>query len=1015
MVKWKTLFLIVCTATMANPAKILALFPYIGKSHFVFFEPYVKELANRGHEVVVVSHFPQKNPVPNLKDISLVGSLDVDATDRVDMDKLFGFKFLSTAYKELNQLSESCNKTLAFHAVQDLYRSKKHFDLVIVESFNTDCVLPVAHKFNAPIIGISSSTVFPWTDYRMGNPRNPAYVPSMFTTYSDKMSFSQRLKNAILEGIYLLSFSVADGVIVQNFVNQNFGENAPILSDIARNTSLVLLNTHFTLNRPRPLLPNVVEVGGLHIKPAKKLPKELEEYLDSAEHGVIYFSMGSMLRAETLPPEKRDAFLQAFAELPQKVIWKWEGDTMPGQPANVKIAKWLPQFDVLNHPNIRLYLSHGGLLGTIEAVYAGVPMVGIPMFGDQPVNVAALEAAGMGVSLDFQDITKETVLNSLKTVLNQPSFRENAKRMSKIYQDRPLSPMDTAIYWTEYVLRHKGAPHMRSAALDLSWYQYLLLDVIAVILIILLLILIIPLLMIKKMLSLFKTRNSKQPKKVKWNLFVLLLAFKTILVSPARILALFPFFGKSHFDVFNPYLRELASRGHQVLLVSHFPQNETVPNIEDISLVGVTDMEPINKIDLNKMSGFSFLQTTMNDLWQLIDSYNRSLAFHRIQELIKSKTSFDVVISETFATDFFTPFAKHFDAPLICVSSSIGFPWTDSRMGNPRNPAMVPTVYTSFTDKMGFRQRVLNLLLEGISHISYISLEKFWVQNYVNQYFDDKPNLSEIAKNTSLILMNTYFALHGSRPLLPNVVEELEEYLDSAEHGIIYFSMGSMIRAETLPPEKRDAFLQAFAELPQKVIWKWEGDTMPGKPPNVKIAKWLPQFDILSHPNIKVFISQGGVLSTLEAIYAGVPMVGIPLYGDQTINIAAIVTKGMGVQLDYNDISKDTVLAILKRVLDQPSYKENANRLSKIYQDRPLSAMDTAIYWTEYIIRHKGAPHLNSAAKDLNLFQYLLIDVIASIIIVVVIIITIQVVIIKKVLSIFKTLISIVEVKLKKT
>jgi glucuronosyltransferase len=36
------------------------------------------------------------------------------------------------------------------------------------------------------------------------------------------------------------------------------------------------------------------------------------------------------------------------------------------------------------------------------------------------------------------------------------------------------------VFWTEYVIRHKGAPHMRSAVLDLTWYQYFLLDVIAV-------------------------------------------------------------------------------------------------------------------------------------------------------------------------------------------------------------------------------------------------------------------------------------------------------------------------------------------------------------------------------------------------------------------------------------------------------------------------------------------------------------------------------------------------------
>ena len=61
------------------------------------------------------------------------------------------------------------------------------------------------------------------------------------------------------------------------------------------------------------------------------------------------------------------------------------------------------------------------------------------------------------------------------------SYRRNAQKLSRLFRDRPQTPLETAVFWTEYVIRHGGAPHMRSAALDLTWYQYLLLDVIAVI------------------------------------------------------------------------------------------------------------------------------------------------------------------------------------------------------------------------------------------------------------------------------------------------------------------------------------------------------------------------------------------------------------------------------------------------------------------------------------------------------------------------------------------------------
>ncbi|KAJ9582122.1 hypothetical protein L9F63_003536 [Diploptera punctata] len=457
---------------VGSGARILALFPYIGKSHFVVFEPYVKELATRGHQVVVVSHFPQKNPIKNLKDISLVGSQDIDATDRLNLTTMSGLEYLNTAVKELTNLVTSCNKTLSFYTVQNLIDSREKFDVVIAEMFTTDCIIPLAHKFKAPLIGISSCATFPWIDYKIGNPHNPSFVPNLFTSFSDNMNFFERLINTVCEVLFSTIYSLTEGLVTQNYVNHHFRDEMPLLSELAKNTSLILVNTHFTLNRPRPLLPGMVEVGGLYLKPPKLLPKDLDDFLNGAEHGVIYFNMGSMIRAETLPPEKRDAFLQAFAEFPQRVLWKWEGDTLPGQPKNVKIVKWLPQFDVLSHPNVYIYLGHGGLMGTIEAMYAGVPMIGIPFFGDQGMNIAAIESANAGLQLEYADINKESVLRAIKTLLEEPSYRKNAKRMSQIFKDRPHSAMDTAIYWTEYVIRHNGAPHLRSAALDLSWYQY---------------------------------------------------------------------------------------------------------------------------------------------------------------------------------------------------------------------------------------------------------------------------------------------------------------------------------------------------------------------------------------------------------------------------------------------------------------------------------------------------------------------------------------------------------------
>lgn len=73
-----------------------------------------------------------------------------------------------------------------------------------------------------------------------------------------------------------------------------------------------------------------------------------------------------------------------------------------------------------DHPNVKVFISHGGFLGTTEALYSGVPIIGIPMFGDQKANIRVVEKAGFGVTLPYDQITEETVLVALRTVLGNP-------------------------------------------------------------------------------------------------------------------------------------------------------------------------------------------------------------------------------------------------------------------------------------------------------------------------------------------------------------------------------------------------------------------------------------------------------------------------------------------------------------------------------------------------------------------------------------------------------------------
>lgn len=75
--------------------------------------------------------------------------------------------------------------------------------------------------------------------------------------------------------------------------------------------------------------------------------QDVKKFIEESEHGIIYISFGSMLKAAATSLDKIEAILGAVAELPQRVIWKWEEGTLPGNPKNIFISNWLPQNDIL--------------------------------------------------------------------------------------------------------------------------------------------------------------------------------------------------------------------------------------------------------------------------------------------------------------------------------------------------------------------------------------------------------------------------------------------------------------------------------------------------------------------------------------------------------------------------------------------------------------------------------------------------------------------------------------------
>ena len=75
---------------------------------------------------------------------------------------------------------------------------------------------------------------------------------------------------------------------------------------------------------------------------------------------------------------------------------------------------------ILGHPQTKAFITHGGANGVYEAIYHGIPMVGLPLFGDQPDNIAHMTAKGAAVRLDLDTMSRTDLVNALKQVINNP-------------------------------------------------------------------------------------------------------------------------------------------------------------------------------------------------------------------------------------------------------------------------------------------------------------------------------------------------------------------------------------------------------------------------------------------------------------------------------------------------------------------------------------------------------------------------------------------------------------------
>ncbi|PSN34576.1 hypothetical protein C0J52_18324 [Blattella germanica] len=565
------------------------------------------------------------------------------------------------------------------------------------------------------------------------------------------------------------------------------------------------------------------------------------------------------------------------------------------------------------HRNVRLFVSQCGLQSFQEAVFHAVPVLGIPFIAHQKFNAKKIQDSGIGVKLSFVDVTKESLTQTINKILHNLRYKENMDKFSALSKDEARSSLEKIVWWTEYVLRHNGTKHLRSAALDLAWYQYLLLDVI----------------------------------------------FETPIQNYTDIDISFSY-GEFH------------------------------------SAFDFTSMEQISVYELASLSIPKMAKLTEDQL-----------SSPQIQEFIRStnNSKFDLVFLEVHINQAFFGLVHKLGSPPLIGILSMGNLWAvPDFFGSSTNPSFITDCLLPYSSHMRFFERLQNTIFwlwiryQLYGHV-FPTHEKIMRKHFG----EETPSIHEAYDKMDLMMIGTSWVYNYPIPVVPQIInfhglhiktsndllpKDLQTFLDDAKDGVIYLSLGTNVFSDQLPEEKRHAFISAFSELPQRIVWKWESDYLPGKPENVKISKWLPQQDVLAHPNVRLFISQCGVQSFQEAVFYAVPILGIPFIVDQKYNTKKIEESGVGLAISLQNVTKESLLYAINEILNNPRFEENMKVMSSISKDEPKSSLECAVWWTEYVLCHKGAKHLRSAALNLKWYQYLLLDVVSLILFIAVIIIS---------------------------
>ncbi|KAF8362278.1 hypothetical protein PRIPAC_89201 [Pristionchus pacificus] len=240
---------------------------------------------------------------------------------------------------------------------------------------------------------------------------------------------------------------------------EKFGPHFPSFVDISSRSAYVFTNSEPLIDFAAPTITKVIKLGGLGTKEPNKLSKEWESILAKREKAIL-LSFGSVVLSSKLPIPVKHSIIEV---------------------GNLVLSKWTPQSDLLAHPKMAIFITHGGAGSTQETAGRGVPGIFVPLFGDQPRNAGMMQYNGLGKVLSKYDITTPAkVIAVIKGVLENErhDYRKNARKISAMLKKKPFGYNELIVKYVEFAAEFGPSPALRPQSFDMNWIEYNNVDII---------------------------------------------------------------------------------------------------------------------------------------------------------------------------------------------------------------------------------------------------------------------------------------------------------------------------------------------------------------------------------------------------------------------------------------------------------------------------------------------------------------------------------------------------------